>query len=155
MSNVTVKNTGSVIRVDGEVAREILDVEGSRTIKIEDDTLKTHTIQKEVQTQAATVTQDKQVQTTQELLRLLAVAKQGPVGIQGPPGEGKPKSPQFTYTAGVLTRIDYEDSSYKLLTYDDGTLNRVDYVKDGATTRKEFVYDAGVLIAIQESVVWL
>lgn len=64
-----------------------------------------------------------------------------------------PKSPSYTRTAGILTRIDYADGSYKTLTYNSGKLVRTNYVKDGVTVRKDFTYTNGDLVSVTESVV--
>jgi hypothetical protein len=54
--------------------------------------------------------------------------------------------PTLTYTGGALTRIDYPNGSYKVLTYNlDGTLDQVDY--NGEYT-KTFTYSSGVLQSI-------
>lgn len=55
-----------------------------------------------------------------------------------------PISPDFTYTAGVLTRIDYAGGEYKTFTYGGGgELTVVDYISNGITKRKEFFYGVG------------
>lgn len=78
-----------------------------------------------------------------------------PQGVPGPPGPASgtaPSSPQFTYTSGVLSRIDYADGSYKVLAYSSGRLTTVDFTQGAVTTRKTFVYDGnGVLTAINET----
>lgn len=64
----------------------------------------------------------------------------------------KPFAPSFTYTGGVLTRIDYPDGSYKTLTYSSGVLASVKYVNNGVTVTKTLNYSSGVLSSISESV---
>lgn len=50
-------------------------------------------------------------------------------------------SPDFSYTGDLLTRIDYINGSYSLLTYGvDDLLTRVDYINNGVTVRKDFSY---------------
>ena len=83
------------------------------------------------------------------------VGPQGPQGPQGAAGSGgggsSPAGPEFTYTSGVLTRIDYDDGSYKTFTYTSGKLTRIDFV-DGATTiRKDFVYSGDTLVSIDQT----
>jgi len=86
---------------------------------------------------------------------------QGPTGPQGPQGEpGAPapeaeQSPVFTYTAGVVTRIDYASGNYKLFTYTAGALTQLDHVRTGEQTiRKVFAYNPdGSLASITESLV--
>ena len=58
--------------------------------------------------------------------------------------------PEFTYTAGVLTRIDYDGGQYKLFTYTDGLLTILDLVAGAVTTRKTFNYTDGVLTSITQ-----
>lgn len=61
-----------------------------------------------------------------------------PVGVMDPAGA------LMTYDSGRLSRIDYDDGSYKLLTYDAGhgyRLQRIDYVHGSATTRKDFIFN--------------
>jgi hypothetical protein len=54
--------------------------------------------------------------------------------------------PTLTYTGGDLTRVDYPNGSYKVLTYNpDGTLDTIDY--SGEYT-KHFVWSSGVLQSI-------
>lgn len=158
---ITIKGGESVIHIDGEVARELLTLEQKRNVLLQDPALKVHTQAVKVLQQATKVKSKQVIQTSEEVVKLLAVAIQGPVGGVGPPGpqgppgppaEEPPKSPQFTYENGLLTRVDYEGDVFKLLSYDDGVLQQLDFTRDGVTKRKEFVYDAGVLIAINESV---
>lgn len=57
--------------------------------------------------------------------------------------------PEFTYTAGVLTRIDYPSGYYKAFTYNvDGTLASIDY--NGEHT-KTFTYASEILQSIATS----
>lgn len=64
-----------------------------------------------------------------------------------------PQAPAFTYTGGVLTRIDYgSDGSFKLFTYTSGVLTRVEHFILGRTVRKDFTYASGVLTAITRTV---
>lgn len=58
--------------------------------------------------------------------------------------------PAFTYTDGVLTRIDYDGGQYKLFTYTDGLLTILDLVAGAVTTRKTFNYTDGVLTSITQ-----
>lgn len=64
-----------------------------------------------------------------------------------------PVGPSLTYTAGVLTRIDYANGDYKTLTYTAGQLVQIDHVMPGRTVRKAFTYAAGVLTGITETVI--
>jgi hypothetical protein len=66
----------------------------------------------------------------------------------------KSHSPTFTYTSGILTRIDYSsDSSYKLFIYANGLLDQIDHVYIDRTIRKNFNYVSGNLTSITETVV--
>lgn len=57
--------------------------------------------------------------------------------------------PTFTYTSGVLTRIDYPSGYYKILSYNlDGTLNEIDFNGD---YEKSFSYTDGLLTKIEVS----
>lgn len=49
--------------------------------------------------------------------------------------------PAFTYTGGVLTRIDYDSGNYKLFTYGGGVVTRIDYIRGATTIRKDFTYN--------------
>jgi hypothetical protein len=76
---------------------------------------------------------------------------QGPQGAAGSSGGSSPAGPEFTYTSGVLTRIDYDDSSYKTFTYTSGKLTRIDFVQGATTTRKDFVYSGDTLVEINQT----
>ena len=81
------------------------------------------------------------------------VGTQGVPGPQGPPGADgffPPKGPAFTYTSGILTRIDYDDLSYKTFTYVSGKLAQIDYVKGAVTERRVFNYTGDVLTSIDD-----
>jgi hypothetical protein len=65
------------------------------------------------------------------------------------------KSPVFTYTAGLLTRVDYASGNYKTLAYTAGVLNQVVYVLPGRTVTKVFTYNLdGSLASISQSEVY-
>ena len=50
--------------------------------------------------------------------------------------------PEFTWTAGVVTRIDYDSGNYKLFFYNiDGLLERIDYQLVGSLVRKTIFYN--------------
>jgi len=72
--------------------------------------------------------------------------KRIPDGDQIDPGSvvAAPIGPLLSYASGRLDRIDYDDGSYKQLSYDAGNgyrLQRIDYVRGAATTRKDFSYN--------------
>ena len=73
---------------------------------------------------------------------VLAAGVPGPPGPPGPAGGGAGETnPAFTYTAGLLTRIDYASGAHKLFTYTAGVLTQLDYVVGAVTTRKAFFYN--------------
>lgn len=91
---------------------------------------------------------------TQVLIEAFVPGPQGAQGIQGPPGQDAqepPKGPAFTYSSGILTRIDYDDSSFKVFSYSSGKLSQIDFTRSGTTTRKTFNYTGDVLTSIDET----
>lgn len=67
-------------------------------------------------------------------------------------GTGEDKSPTFTYTAGLVTRIDYTSGNYKTLSYTAGVLTQTVYVLSGRTITKNFSYNGdGTLASITQS----
>lgn len=51
------------------------------------------------------------------------------------------KSPQFSYTSGDLTRVDYSNGNYKLFSYTNGNLTQMEYILAGRTINKVFSYN--------------
>ena len=84
---------------------------------------------------------------------VIAAGIPGPRGIPGP-GQAAEKDPAFTYSAGLLSRIDYAIGAHKLFTYTAaGVLTQLDYVVGAVTTRKTFAYNPdGTLAAITQEV---
>ena len=73
---------------------------------------------------------------------VLAAGIPGPPGPPGPAGGGAGEtSPAFTYTAGLLSRIDYASGAHKIFTYAAGVLTQLDYVVGAVTTRKTLFYN--------------
>jgi hypothetical protein len=70
---------------------------------------------------------------------------EGDLFIQGDsPGAPEPTGPSFTYVNGDVSQIDYDGGEQKLFTYNvGGDLEQVDFIQDGLTLRKEFVYTGG------------
>jgi hypothetical protein len=64
----------------------------------------------------------------------------------GPPQEKEP-GPAFTYTSGLVTRIDYDSGNYKVLTYTSGVLTQVDYHRGTSIIRKTFSYNGDGTLA--------
>jgi len=84
------------------------------------------------------------------------VGPTGPIGPIGPIGPSGATSglagPELTYTANVLTRIDYDGGEFKVFSYNgDGTLNTIALTVDGVITTKTLNYTNGVLISITEA----
>jgi hypothetical protein len=65
---------------------------------------------------------------------------------EGPPQEEEP-GPAFTYTSGLVTRIDYDSGNYKVLTYTSGVLTQVDYHRGTSIIRKTFSYNGDGTLA--------
>jgi hypothetical protein len=61
----------------------------------------------------------------------------------------------LTYnTDGAIIRIDYDSGNYKLFSYDlEDNLSRLDYVKGSLIYRKDYVYTAGLLTQVNDSIV--
>ena len=73
---------------------------------------------------------------------VLAAGIPGPPGPPGSAGAGAGETnPAFTYTAGLVTRIDYASGAHKLFTYTAGVLTQLDYVVGAVTTRKTLFYN--------------
>lgn len=72
-------------------------------------------------------------------------------GPKGDPG-GSEKGPAFMYVGGSVSRVDYDSGAYKTLSYSAGRLMQVDYVKEGTTIRKSFVYNSsGILTEVVQT----
>jgi hypothetical protein len=78
---------------------------------------------------------------------------EGPIGPAGTPSPDAETGPTFTYTSGLVSRIDYDSGNYKLFTYTDSQVTRIDYVRPGSSTiRKDFTYNLdGSLASIDQS----
>jgi hypothetical protein len=62
-------------------------------------------------------------------------------------------SPSFTYTNGLVTRIDYVGGNYKTLSYNQGNLSQVIYYEQNKTTTKTFTYNEdGTLASVSQTV---
>jgi len=79
----------------------------------------------------------------------------GRPGADGAGGSGTlpPTSPEFTWSDGRLTAVDYADGSTKALTYTDDRLSRIDFARPGRPgVRKDFSYNPdGTLAAVAQS----
>ncbi len=68
------------------------------------------------------------------------------------PAISEETGPAFTYTSGLVSRIDYDSGNYKLFTYTSGVLTQIDYVRPGSTTiRKDFTYSGDSLSSITQT----
>lgn len=77
---------------------------------------------------------------------------QGEKGDKGDSGDIVRKDPEFTYDlAGNLTRIDYQDGSFKTFAYTNGLLTQITYELDGVVGIRDFVYDNEVLQRIEDN----
>ena len=67
-------------------------------------------------------------------------------------GEGIPEEtdPDMSYVNGDLTQIDYGSGEQRIFNYSGGDLNRVDFLQDGTTLRKDLFYSGGDLDYIDE-----
>ena len=73
---------------------------------------------------------------------VLAAGIPGPAGPPGPAGGGAGETnPAFTYSAGLLSRIDYASGAHKIFAYTAGVLTQLDYVAGAVTTRKTLFYN--------------
>ena len=78
------------------------------------------------------------------------------VGTQGPPGEPFVEiNPEFSYTNGNLTRIDYDSGNYKTFEYADGALSILTYYTAEKVITKNFYYTNGALTSIVQTEVIL
>lgn len=70
--------------------------------------------------------------------------------VSGTPATG---TTEFTYSSGMLSRIDYPNGSYKTFAYTGSVLSQVDFVVGAVTHRKVFTYSpAGIVTSITETV---
>lgn len=76
------------------------------------------------------------IQTHQAIKNVFTI---GGITIAPPPEV--PQGMSFTYTDGTVSRIDYDDGSYKEFTYNQGYLEQIDYIKGTDTLHSTLVYD--------------
>lgn len=95
---------------------------------------------------------------TEELFDVLEIADLGPKGDKGDKGEDGNnadairKNPSFTYsTDGSLSRVDYEDGSFKVFTYTaDSLIATITYQLGDDSGTRTFVFAGGNLIRIED-----
>jgi len=64
--------------------------------------------------------------------------------ILGDQPDLEPIEPDFTYSGGVLSQIDYANGEQKIFSYNGGgQLEQLDFIADGVTLRKLFFYTGG------------
>ena len=64
--------------------------------------------------------------------------------MEDQPAIPEPLGPDFTYVSGDLTQIYYDAGEQKHFTYNvGGDLERLDFIRDGTTFRKDFFYTGG------------
>jgi hypothetical protein len=87
-----------------------------------------------------------------QITRAFALYAQQQRFVGGGGSAAQLKNPVFTYAAGVLASIAYDNGS-KVLTYNgDGTLNTLATTISGTTTTKTMTYNAdGTLASISET----
>lgn len=86
----------------------------------------------------------------------VVISETGLRGLTGAAGSSSGLSgPSFTYTGDALTRIDYDDGSYKTLSYSGGYLSVLDFHRFGETDiiRKTFSYSLGKISQIEETII--
>lgn len=77
----------------------------------------------------------------------VSVATPGP---KGESGNAAPSSPSLIYADGLLSSINYRSGQTKSFTYTNGVLARLDFTDSGVVTRKTFNYSSGVLTSITQ-----
>lgn len=74
-------------------------------------------------------------------------------GPKGDPGDKTTVSgPAFTYDSGKLTLITYDDGATKRFYYTGDRLDRIDFLQNGVTNRKDFNYTGDTLDSITETI---
>ncbi len=68
--------------------------------------------------------------------------------VKGKQSAFSSESPEFTYSGGAISRIDYADGSYKLFTYTSGKVSQVEHVFPDRTLTKSFIYSGETLTDI-------
>jgi hypothetical protein len=132
--NVTVNETNNVTQVT-ETFSSVLVSETSPSITVIEDA--TSVTVQELSTKTEVIEVGNSISVYVGTLTIVEVQSPGP---KGDPAISE-KGPAFTYSGGLVSRIDYDSGAYKTLAFSGGKLSQVDYIKDGATIRKVFVYD--------------
>lgn len=73
------------------------------------------------------------------------------VSVPGGPASSTLTGPEFTYTSGRLSRIDYDDGSFKTISYAGDLIDSIVLERpDGSVLTKTFVYSGEQLIRVDE-----
>ena len=108
--------------------------------------VETHTVQDVVVLEAGSAAAERIV--------VQDIGLRGPAGLAGEDGVSALEllGPDLTYTDGLITRIDYDNGEFKVLTYSpDETLLSVQLNVLGTVTTKTFNYTDGVFTSITQS----
>lgn len=132
--NITVLESGGETQVT-ESCSTISVIDHSPTVEISDEASVI-----EVRETPATV---QVIQVGHTVMIQPGVTSIVEVQTQGPKGDSASSEtgPSFTYTSGVVSRIDYDSGNYRLFTYSGGNITRIDYVQPTKTVRKDFSYN--------------
>lgn len=147
MSEVLVVNQPELLVTETVVRESVVVVERELLVQTVQEVIETTLTEVMVETNTVSEVLDET-----KPAEIIEVARQGP---PGPPGTSTPVAgtTDLIYTIGKLTRVDLPDGTYKTLTYTGDVLNRVDHVKAGQTVRKDLVYVAERLEAVNTSFV--
>jgi hypothetical protein len=79
-----------------------------------------------------------------EIVGDIEIEPEGELVILGDQPELEPIEPNFTYSGGQLSQIDYSSGEQKVFSYNGGgQLEQLDFISDGWTLRKLFFYTGG------------
>ena len=147
MNTVEVSETKNIVTITESKGFVNLSDEANNNISIGAD-LSLVTIQPETSNLVSVSETPSTIQLSGESTETIEIMT---VGAQGP---AAPEyiGPAFTYNVdGTLSRIDYNDGSYKLFTYSSGILDQINFfIFGGDTIRKSFNYSGGVLSSIDQ-----
>ena len=83
------------------------------------------------------------VEVVSDESNIIEVVEKGPKGDKGDPGSATTlTNPYFTYDGDELSRVDYDNNTYKALQYDSsGSLEFLQFQNDGIITNRQFIYN--------------
>lgn len=142
--SVTVVETNNIVQVLESVSSVTVSSDVAHSVGIVGED--SHTVDVIIQQLSAEVIEiGHLVEVVSNITAVVEVQTAGPKGDPASIETG----PAFTYTNGVITRIDYDSGAFKALSYTSGRLVQVDFVKGANTKRKTLLYNgAGVLTEI-------